>query len=69
MDAGKLLEIVKKNVDEEALAKDLMLEFGKPLLLKVIAELEKMDPIPSVSLDNDALKAVAAFLKTKFELE
>lgn len=68
MDVSKLLDIIKKNVDEAQLAKDLMAEFAKPLLVQAVAKIRSFDPVPSSNLDNAALEAIASFLEKEFDL-
>lgn len=67
MDKAKLLAILDKNIDQEGLVKDMMMEFALPYLMKVKADVEAgvIDPLPETSLDKTVLVMALDFLIEK----
>jgi len=69
MDLKKVVEIVDKHVDQEALAKDLVGQLVAPELEKLAAKMEsgEIDLVKGTNLDNvegaKFLRKVAASLK------
>lgn len=68
MDLQKLLLIIDKHVNQEALAKELLREFVLPIVEKELSEL-KIDIIPGTTLDEalmkSAIDATLAALRAK----
>lgn len=67
MDKAKLLAILDKNIDQEGLVKDLMMEFALPYLMKVKADVEAgvIDPLPETNLDKQVMIMALDFLIEK----
>lgn len=60
MDTKKFMEILDKNVNQEQLMKDLVLEYVMPYLEEKIAGI---DLIPGTDIDNNMIAEVIAFVK------
>lgn len=69
MDAQKVLDIVRKHVDEKGMLKDLASEFVKPYLASVKAKIEsgEIDLIPGTDLDKMVLLSAIDFLLAQVE--
>ena len=67
MDMQKVLEIVKKNVNEEQMLKDLLAEFAKPALLDLKAKVDsgEIDLIHGTDIDKAVLDQVLDLILAK----
>ena len=62
MDFKKLIELIDKHVNQEALAKDLLIEYVIPV---VEEKLKAIDPIAGTQIDNEVIAKIIDFLKAQ----